>query len=180
MALLAVLHPVPAPTAEAQSSRRERLPDPSTAVIIDAISQKLVNGWLQNRNQTFMPLTLNFRILSAEQRDLVVSLLAALLQIGRPALDIGPATAPLKSWLARLGAEPATAATLDAAIADPRPLGPLLDQVQSLDMTMYAYVAALAASDPRFPASTLLCDVIAARFELSSAAIRSAARRYRR
>lgn len=170
----------PTTTVEAPLGRRERRPDPGAAVIMDAVGQKLINAWLQNRNQTLVPLTLNFRVLSAEQHDSVISFLAALLLAGRPAADAMAAVPSLKTWLTGLGADPADLATFDAALAAPKPLGMLMEAAHALDTTIYAFIASLAAADQRFPASNLLCDVIEARFELPSAAIRSATRRYRR
>ena len=68
----------------------------------------------------------------------------------------------------------------DAALKTPPPMNVVFDQGQQLGLTIYAYVAALMASDSRYPASLLLCDLVQTRFELPTAVVRSATRRYRR
>ncbi len=162
------------------TSRRERSSDPGTDVIADSLSAKVLNGWLQNRHQTLVPLTLNLTVMSAPQREAVATSLAAILLAGRgpeEALDVVPM---LRNWLSGLGADPATLAAFDAALETPPPINAVFDQAQSLDLTIYAYVAALMASDARYPASLILCDLVQARFELPTPVVRSATRRFRR
>ena len=149
-------------------------------MVDEALAQKLLHAWLQNRHQTLVPLTLNFRVLSAEQRAAVFGVLAALLFAGRPQADAEAAIPAMRSKLGGLGADASGLAALEQALQAPPPLHLALERAQSLDLAVYAYVMALMASDPRYPASLLFCDVLQARFDLPSAVVRSATRRYRR
>ncbi len=154
--------------------------DPGSAVVLDALSSKLLHGWLQNRHQTLMPLTLNLSLLSPEQQSALVSILSSLLLAGRPSDDVETVVPTLRSRLTELGARAETLAAFDAALQSPMPLNIVFDVAQAQTLTIYAYVAALMAADPRFPASVTLCDLVQARFALPSAVVRSAVRRYRR
>ena len=162
------------------ASRRERGANAGSAMVDEALAQKLLHAWLQNRHQTLVPLTLNFRVLSEAQRELIVGAMAALLLAGRPRAEAEAAQPALREWLAGMKAEPGVVAAFDAAMLAPPPLDQVMDRALALDVTVFVFVAALAASDARFPASLLLCDVLEARFELPSAVARSAIRRYRR
>ena len=68
----------------------------------------------------------------------------------------------------------------DQAITVPVPLNEVFDLAQGLDLSIYAYVAALMTSDTRYSVSVMLCDMVQARFDLPTAIVRSATRRYRR
>lgn len=161
--------------------RRERDPNDGSSVIQDALSVKLMHGWLQNRHQTLMPLTLNVAMLSDEQRASLARILASFLLVGRlksEAIDFAPT---LRSWLSEVGGgDVDTLGAFDAALDNPLPLNVAFELAQNLELTIYAYVAALMASDPRFSVSVMLCDMVQARFNLQSAVVRSAIRRYRR
>lgn len=165
---------------EGQSAgRRARGADPGNDTIDEALAQKLIHSFLQNRNQTLVPLTLNLRVLEPGQRRVVASALAALLTAGRPAADVESAIPAVRSWFEGLGADERALADLDDALAAPPAIGPIFDQAQAHGLAAYIYVAALASSDARYPASELLADVVQARCDLSVATVRSIARRYR-
>lgn len=149
-------------------------------MLMESLGQKVLHGWLQNRHQTLVPLTLNFRVLSGEQRAAVAEALAALVLAGRPRADALAASAGLREWLGRLGADADSLAAFERALAAPPALDRVIEGALALDVPVYVFVAALNASDPRFAASLLLCDVLQARFELGSAVVRSVTRRYRR
>ncbi|MDT7951776.1 MAG: hypothetical protein RQ966_09755 [Acetobacteraceae bacterium] len=171
-------------TAEASAAqpagRRERAPDAGSAVIAEVLGAKLIHGWLQNRHQTLMPLTFNLAILTGEQQATLAHILASLLLAGRPA-DAAAEFAPvLRTWLADRGAGPDALAAFDDGMERPLPLNEMFDQAQAGSLAIHAYVAALMATDARYPVSALLCDVIQSRFSLPTALVRSAIRRYRR
>lgn len=162
------------------SGRRERDVNDGKAVVHDALGVKVLHGWLQNRHQTLMPLTFNVATLSAPQRAALARMLASFLLIGRPsseATEFGPT---LRTWLSGVGGDPDTLVAFDQALTVPLPLNEIFDLAQELDLSIYAYVAALMASDTRYPVSVMLCDMVQARFDLPTAIVRSAARRYRR
>lgn len=179
-ALASEVGPLATDTQTVGSGRRERDANDGTAVIQDALGVKVLHGWLQNRHQTLMPLTFNVATLSAPQRAALARMLASFLLIGRPsseAVEFGPT---LRTWLSGVGGDPDTLMAFDQALTVPLPLNETFDLAQELGLSIYAYVAAIMASDTRYPVSVMLCDMIQARFDLPTATVRSAARRYRR
>lgn len=170
-----------APAADpAIAVRRERGADAGDTVITETLSAKLLHGWLQNRHQTLMPLTLNLSVMTGEQQDRLARILASILLAGRPADAAAEAAPGLRSWLSSLGAGAATLEAFDDALEAPLPLNVLFEMAQTSELTIYTYVSALMTSDSRYPVSSMLCDVIQARFDLPSALVRSAIRRFRR
>lgn len=179
-ALASEVGPLATDTQTGGSGRRERDANDGTAVIHDALGAKVLHGWLQNRHQTLMPLTFNVATLSAPQRAALARMLASFLLIGRPAaeaIDFGPT---LRTWLSEVGGDSDTLMTFDQALTASLPLNETFDLAQEMGLSTYAYVAALMASDTRYPVSVMLCDMVQARFDLPTAIVRSAARRYRR
>ena len=162
------------------AGRRDRDVNDGSFLVQDAIGVKLMHGWLQNRHQTLMPLTFNVGALSTSQRATLARIVAAFLLIGRPAAEAAAFAPSLREWLMGAGGDAETLAVYDRAMAAPLPLNEAFDRAQDEDLTIYAYVAALMASDTRYPVSILLCDLVQARFELPAALVRSAVRRYRR
>ena len=169
-----------APDVPALNGRRERGADAGTAVISDALSAKLLHGWLQNRHQTLMPLTLNLSLMTSEQQEYLAGISASLLLAGRSADDAAEFAPVMRSWLSGLGGGTTALAAFDRAIEAPMPLNVIFEMAQASELTIYTYVSALMASDPRFPVSVMLCDMVQARFDLPTALVRSAVRRYRR
>lgn len=162
------------------SGRRERDANDGTAVIHDVLGVKVLHGWLQNRHQTLMPLTFNVGTLSATQRAALARMLASFLLIGRPSQEATDFAPTLRTWLSGVGGDADTLMAFDQAITMPVPLNEVFDLAQGLDLSIYAYVAALMTSDTRYPVSVMLCDMVQARFDLPTAIVRSATRRYRR
>ena len=162
------------------TGRRERAADPGSAVLADTLGAKVLHGWLQNRHQTLMPLTLNVSLMTREQQEQLGAILASLLLAGRPGEAAADAAPALRGWFAGLGCDPTALTAFDRALVTPMPLNVLFDTAQSSELTIYTYVSALMASDSRYPVSVMLCDMVQARFDLPSALVRSAVRRYRR
>lgn len=162
------------------ASRRDRPADPGAAMVADALAAKLLHGWLQNRHQTLVPLTLNLRVLSPEQRRVVAGGLAALLLAGRARAEALGRAPKLREWLRELGADAETQAAFDGALDATPSLDTVIESAQALDLTVYLFVAAVVCAEASQPASLLLPEVVRARFDLSSAIVRSATRRYRR
>lgn len=162
------------------TGRRERDANDGTAVIQDALGVKVLHGWLQNRHQTLMPLTFNVGTLSATQRAALARMLASFLLIGRPSQEAVDFAPTLRTWLSGVGGDTDTVVAFNQALSVPLPLNEAFDLAQALGLSIYAYVAALVTSDTRYPVSVMLCDMIQARFDLPTAMVRSAVRRYRR
>ena len=152
------------------TGRRERAPNPGSAVLADTLGAKVLHGWLQNRHQTLMPLTLNVALMTLEQQEQLAAILASLLLAGRPGEAAGTAAPMLRDWFAGLGGDAAALAAFEQAMSMPLPLNVIFDLAQSSELTIYTYVSALMASDTRYPVSVMLCDMVQARFDLPSAA----------
>ena len=162
------------------AGRRERTAAADADVVAEALGAKVLHSWLQNRHQTLMPLSLNLAVMNPAQRMGLAQILASLLLAGRPSTDAADHAPVLRSWLVGLGADYDVIGSFDRAMKTALPLNVLFETAQSLELTIYTYVAALMASDTRFPVSVLLCDLVQTRFELPTAIVRSAVRRYRR
>jgi hypothetical protein len=164
---------VPEPT-----SRRDRTPTPGERQLAEAVAQKLLHGWLQNRHQTLMPLSVNLARLPAEDLGRVVRFAAVAASAG------GDGTAPerLSAWLASAGADAAALAAYEAALASPTALAPALAEVAAPERAGIAYVLALVASrgGGAGEAGAAFAEYVARRLGLSAAAQRSAQRRYGR
>lgn len=162
------------------SGRRDRIADAGSDFVAEALGAKLLHSWLQNRHQTLMPLSLNMAVMAPRQREGLAQILASMLLAGRPAAEAGEAAPKLREWLAGLGADAAALRSFDQALQSPLPLNVVFETAQADELTIYTYVATLMASDARFPVSVMLCDMVQARFDLPTAMVRSAIRRYRR
>lgn len=166
-----------APAVAAAAPLGPRLPTEGERALTDGVATKLLGGWLANRQQTLMPHTLNFRALPPEQSGLLVAVMAA------AALADGRAEAArlrqLPMALRRAGAGEGEEWELGRALAEPRPLPPLLAEVQEAGLSSHAYAAALMAADGRSRAGRAFLDYLAARLGLSPRVAGSLERRYR-
>ena len=153
------------------------LPTEGERALVDKVATKVLGGWLANRQQTLMPYTLNFRALPPEQAGLLVEVMAA------AALADGRAEVArmrhLPMALRRAGAGEGEEWELGRALAEPRPLPPLLAEVQEEGLASHAYAAALMAADRRSRASRAFLDYLAARLALSPEVAGSLERRDR-
>ncbi|MGI4976018.1 MAG: hypothetical protein ACRYG6_03645 [Janthinobacterium lividum] len=153
-------------------------PPGGQAMLREAVLAKVLHGWLQNRHQVLFPLAVNLATLDPQRRETVARITAVALLADTPAHDEREARA--RRWLAAAGADPATLAALDAALADPPATSRTLDAVAAQDLAPYAYVAALVALDTRDAAGLHFTEYLAARLALPATLVRSANRRYRR
>ena len=165
---------------ELPTRRREREVDAGAEMVTDTVGTKVLHGWLQNRHQTLMPLNLNAAVLAPAAQAALARIGASLLLAGRPAAEAEAAAPDFRRWLAELRADADALAAFDAAMADPLPLNAVFDTALAHELTVYALVASLMVADGEHPVSTMLPDLIQARFELPTALVRSATRRYRR
>lgn len=161
--------------AETGTDRRNRDAAPAESQVRDVVALKVLHGWLQNRHQTLMPLSVNLVRLGEADRDLVARFAAL------AALSGGDRTAPdrLRTWLASVGADGAALSAFSDALAEPPALPRCMADLARPDLAPLAFVAALVGARDGGPASRLFADYVAARLTLPNAAIRSAERRYR-
>lgn len=162
----------------AQTQRRARRPIAlPRQLIVEALSEKVLHDWLQNRHQTLYPLTINLRRLDAGQVELILQVAALFLSAigttGRVRTEQGAA------WLASVGAQPEQLGRFAVIAADPPALAPLLERVQEADLGALAYAVSRALADPRNAVSRLFLDYLAARLAVPNNVLRSVNRRYR-
>ena len=166
------------PSAESDAGRRERgfwLPQ---ELLDRALSQKVLDGWLQNRHQVLVPLTFRLGRLSALDLGVLMQFAATVVLIasGAETRDIAGA----ERWLREVGADDAGVATFHDALAAPPPFSDTLTKVREAGLEPYAYAAAVAVANAREPSGHLFANFIAARLALPADAIRSIDRRFRR
>lgn len=156
--------------------RLARMAEPDT-VIREALSQKILLGWMQNRHQTLFPLTVNLRRLAPGQAGLLLQAVAVALAASGP---VDPARMEhATAWLASVGASADQISGFAGALRDPPPLDRLMRDVQDADLGAYAYAMALAVMDQREAANQHFVEYLAARLGLPTNVVRSVNRRYR-
>ncbi|UMY18520.1 DUF533 domain-containing protein [Methylobacterium organophilum] len=165
--------PAPEPAAPARP-RRDRHAGRPEAIVLESLGQKVLHGWLQNRYQTLLPLTLNLRSLDLAQRALVIRLVAAAMEAGGRGCDLDLA----QGALARIGAGERERRMLAESFGKPAEAA-LFDAILAARIGTHAYGAALLAVDQRDPASARYLAYLAARLALPEDAVASLHRRYR-
>ncbi|MDP4026877.1 hypothetical protein Q8W71_30235 [Methylobacterium sp. NEAU 140] len=158
--------------------RRERASTPAERQLAEAIAQKMLHGWLQNRHQTLMPLSVNLALLPPDERGRVARFAALAATAGT---DV-TAPARLAAWLAGASADADTLAAYDAALGAPPAFGRTLADVAAPSCAGIAYVLALVAArgDDAGGAGHAFAEYVAERLALPGAARRSARRRHGR
>lgn len=147
------------------------------SALAELVATKLLDGWLANRRQTLMPHTLNFQALDAAQASLLIGVMAAAAQADGRLDAVEERQLPLA--LERVGADAAATQALRAAMADPRPIGPLLDSVRAARLGSHAYAAALLAINRASRVNEAFLEYLAARLGLAPDVAASLGRRYR-
>ena len=143
-----------------------------------ALAQKILDGWLQNRNQLLVPLTLRLGQLRADDVELLMRFAAAsLLAASAPDQE---AQSTLTRWLRSIGAIDEAIVVFDRALQAPTAVSTLLDRAQARHLEAYAYAVAVMAADMRAVHGRLYADFVAARLALPADAVRSINRRFRR
>lgn len=162
--------------ASSASRQRSRLPADPQVLILASLGQKILHGWSQNRQQTLFPLTVNLRTLAPDARNLILRAMAAAMTAVAPSTSCEP----IQAWLATVGAAEADLARLNAALATPEPLAPLLDALLAAHLGPYAYAVSLATTDRHSPAGPLYLEYLAARLAVPANIVKSVNRRYAR
>lgn len=178
--------PVP---ASPSTATRDSAPDRSQArrdrdlglpeeLLRRALAQKVLDGWLGNRNQVLVPLTLRLGRLRADDVELLMRFAAASLLVASPGeTEARPA---MTRWLRSIGALDEALAVFDRSLQAPTALSTLLDRAQSRQLEPYVYAIATRAADLRAVSGRLYADFVAARLALPPDAVRSINRRFRR
>jgi hypothetical protein len=156
------------------NARRHRDVAPGDRQAVEAVAQKVLHGWLQNRHQTAMPLTVNLgRLAPAEALALMRFAAVA-------ALAGGSARAPeaVRTWLKGVAAGSDLLAAYAAALDAPPSLDAALAGLDGADAALTAYVLALVAAREAGPAARTFADYVALHRGLPAATVRAATRRY--
>lgn len=179
-ALAAVGEPSVSEGGDAPPRRRSRRGRPAgrpREVVVEALAQKVLHGWIQNRHQTLHPLALNLRSLRPAEVGLVVHAMAAALAAdGQVDQD---ERARVQGSLSRIGAGEAERRLLAEAVGKPRPLGPLLGELQAANLGSHAYAASLLALNQRSTVNRLYLEYLAARLAIPNDVVAGLNRRYR-
>lgn len=143
----------------------------------EALAQKVLHGWIQNRNQTLHPLTLNFRTLDAPQVDLLLQALAfAMTANGHPDDDrLRRAMAAIQS----ANGSPDLAGRLTELIAMPQSPQVLYNALHAANLTGHAYAITMAAINQRDPVDRAFSTYLASRLAIPETVSRGIGRRYR-
>lgn len=155
--------------------RRHRDIAPGRRQILDAVGQKVLHGFLQNRHQTLMPLSVNLAALDEAERGAIARFAAVAAQAGGAA----EAPRPVRGWLAASGADDGTLAAFEAALRAPPPLTVALAGLTKPETDLIAFILCLVAAREAGPAGWAFADYIAASRALPSTLVRAAERRYR-
>ena len=158
--------------------RRDVLPGSPHDVLDRSLASKVLQGWLQNQQQTLVPLTLRLDKLGDGPQATLMQF-AAVASLAGIQTDAGRQEATVR-WLRSVGADDRAVREFTAAAASDLPLTPLVDAIRSEALGPLAYVIAVMATDQRQPAGRLFANYIAARLGLPPDAVRSVDRRYRR
>lgn len=157
--------------------RRDRLGLPGE-MLDRALAQKVLHGWLQNRNQVLVPLTLRLETLDATDVALLMRFAAASLLAASEA--DAEAFEAVRRWLGTIGAGSAAILAFNHALQEPSALSTLLAGLRARQLEAYGYAVAATAADLRTTSGRLYADYVAARLVLPADAVRSINRRYRR
>lgn len=163
----------------AGGDRRRRALAAPDDVLRDMLAQKVLHGWLQNRHQTLLPMTVNFRGLETSKSQLLVEIMAAALLACAVADHEQRGRA--SNWLEGHGAGKATIAAFETALGKPKPLYLLLQKVrQTNELGPLAFILIMVVSDTRDRTDQLFAQWAAAKLDLPNTVVRSIERRYRR
>ncbi|MBB3952570.1 DUF533 domain-containing protein [Aureimonas jatrophae] len=175
---LAVAAPGTLEAANANAHEPGAAPPPVRRDTIEAhLAVKVLAAHLANRYQTSYPLTLNLDLLSPEEGEATMRLLAdAVAAEGSPSPE---RVAQVCEQLARLGAAEPQLAFVRAALADPGPLNPLVAAVRSVDKGPHVYALALLCGVGRGTAGAAYLAFLSLRLGLSRETVGSLSRRFR-
>ncbi len=150
---------------------------PPATALRDALAEKVLNAWLQNRQQTLFPLTVNLRTLDAASVGLLLQVAALAVSVGQPPDDARLQGA--RSWLASVGADTEHLLTFTAALDEPLAIGRLMQALQAAGLGAYAYAVSLAMLDQRDACTQPFLGFLASRLSVPPSVVQSVHRRSR-
>ena len=172
-----IAHGAEPPHGEEATKRRHRPVMRPERIIQETLSQKVLDAWLRNRQQTLYPLTINFRSLKAHETSLLVEVMAAAMMADGQA-EAAEAEQAEQS-LGSVGAGEEERRRLAEALQNPRALSLILADIQAGRLAAHAYAATLIALNQRNVVNQLYLDYLAARLSLPVDVVNSLNRRYR-
>jgi uncharacterized membrane protein YebE (DUF533 family) len=161
--------PPPAPRAEGLAAGR--------AVLRDALAEKVLRAWAQNRQQVLVPLTVNLARMEPPARGLLVGAMAAALAADGEVTPRGRRR--LEAVLGRIGGGAADREAAMAALDRPPDLFPLLAALRAASLGAHAYAASLLVLERRGEVGRAWLCFLAARFALPPELVSRLGRRYR-
>ena len=156
-------------------SRRSREITPGRRQITEAIGQKILHGFLQNRHQTLMPLSINLARLAATERTAIARFAAVAVRAGKA----DAALTLVHACLTGFAADAEMLAAFEVALHSPPPLDAALGALADPETALIAFILCLVAARDGGPAARVFADYVALHRELPTSAVRAAERRYR-
>ena len=164
----------PAGEADAVDRRHRNIP-PGRRQILEVVGQKVIHGFLQNRHQTLMPLSVNLARLPGVERTALARFAAVVARSSGPT----PVLDPIRAWLVASGADAEVFATFDDALRTPPPLDEALAGLSDPDTSLIGFILCLIAARAAGPPGWAFADYVALHRGLPTTAVRAAERRYR-
>ncbi|UIY43547.1 hypothetical protein [Methylobacterium radiotolerans] len=143
--------------------------------ILEVVGQKVLHGFLQNRHQTLMPLSVNLARLAGTERTSLARFAAVVARSSGPMVVLNP----IRAWLTASGADQDVLATFDDALNTPPPLDRALAGLTELETSLIAFILCLIAAREAGPSGWAFADYVALHRGLPTTAVRAAERRYR-
>ena len=143
--------------------------------VVSVLGEKVLLAWLRNRHQLLFPFTLNLRRLEPAQIELLIHAMIAAAQADG-VLD-GKERERIVGAL-RLVDPSEEGTRLDRALASPKSLNEVLEQVRDIQTGALVYAASLMAVDQRKPANRHYLKYLAARLQLSEELVGSLEQRF--
>jgi hypothetical protein len=165
----------PSDAGQEAVSRRNREIAPGRRQISEAIGQKVLHGFLQNRHQTLIPLSINLARITDVERAAIARFAAVAVRAG----NADAALEPVRACLIGFAADVGMLATFEAALQSPPPLDAALSALADPEVALVAFILCLVAARGAGPAAWAFADYVALHQGLPTAAVRAAERRYR-
>lgn len=167
-------HPAGDGGADAVDRRHRNIP-PGRRQILEVVGQKVIHGFLQNRHQTLMPLSVNLARLTGADGTALARFAAVVARSSGPTVVHDP----IRAWLAAAGADAGILATFEAALRTPPPLDRALADLMGPETGLIGFILCLIAARETGPPGWAFADYLALHRGLPTTAVRAAERRYR-
>lgn len=144
--------------------------------ITNVLAEKVLLAWLRNRYQLLFPFALNLRRLDRSQVELLLHAMVAAGQADG-ALD-NKERERIEGALSLVDPSDDKRSLLEAALANPKSLNGILEQVQDIQTGALVYAGSLMAVDHRKPVNRHYLKYLAARLQLSDELVGSLEQRF--